>query len=652
MMGESNSARLKIRLLGEFQFLIDEKRVRGLNADRPQSLLAYLLLHRHAPQSRQHLSFLLWPDSAESQARTNLRNLLHTLRYMLPAADVYLLTDNTTVQWNPDASYDFDVDQFDEALKNANLADSNGAERHYLETAVMIYTGDLLPSNYDDWLILIREEMRQHYLDALGELVKLNEEMGDYRSAVRHGRRLWQQDALDETTAVQLMRLLTLNGDRTGVQRVYQTLNTTLQRELDVEPSPATREAYVKFLRTESAPAVTLDPIALPEWQPRPLPIPAMPFIGREKELADIAERLADPGCRLLTLVGLSGMGKTRLVLQTATGHRAVFKDGVAYTSLMPLLSEEFFLPALAEALKLKLSDSDSAWSQLSAFLSSKQLLLILENIDHLLPKNLQKEPNTIQQWLVDLLQTAPDLKIIVTAHQSLHLVEEWVYEIQGLPLPKATDECNLIDNSAVTLFVNSARRVDHQFVLTAEDLEPIIKICNLVDGMPMGIELAASWTRLLTCAEILGEITRNINFLRTEQRNLPERHRSVRAIFDHSWALLSPAEKQVLAGLSVFCGAFSRDAAEREAGSDLATLLGLVDKSLLQRVGTGQFRLHNLVRQYTALQPAEERMGDFEFTTPTSEFSVAFAKNRKHAAKRHQVRYQGDITADAYLKP
>jgi predicted ATPase len=182
----------------------------------------------------------------------------------------------------------------------------------------------------------------------------------------------------------------------------------------------------------------------------------------------------------------------------------------------------------------------------------------------------------------------------------------EWMYEIRGMAVPETAVADDLVDNGAIRLFIQSARRVDNQFVLAPEDPGHILHICHLVDGMPLGIELAASWVRLLSCKEIAEEMAHSMDFLRSELRNVPERHRSVRASFDLSWGLLSHAEKLVLARLSVYSGVFGRDAAELEAGATLEILAGLVNKSLLTRVGTGQFKLHNLVRQYAALHLEE----------------------------------------------
>jgi predicted ATPase/DNA-binding SARP family transcriptional activator/Tfp pilus assembly protein PilF len=586
---------LHIHLLGEFHLLADEKPVTGLSAERPQTLLAYLLLHGHAPQPRQHLAFLLWPDSSESQARTNLRNLLHTLRQVLPSSDHFLIVEPLTLQWQMDQPFTLDVIEFERAVHEAEKTDDVVEARRWLETAVSLYRGDLLPGNYDDWIIPRREELRQKFLGVLEKLVRLLEQAGDYRPAIHHAQRLLQQDVLNEGSYIQLMRLHALSNDRASVRRVYQTCVTTLEKELGVEPAPATQAAYEQLLRLdvalpEDVTAIPPQPAPAPVWRPRPLPVPATPFIGRESELAEIAELLADPDCRLLTIVGLGGMGKTRLALQTAVGHQPIFRDGVAYVPLAPLQIADLLVTVIGDALQFNFFASGDPSVQLFHFLNQKEMLLVLDNFEHLLES---------AEMVSALLSAAPHVKVLITSRQRLDLQGEWVYEIGGLPLPEIEDTVALADNSAITLFLQSARRADSRFMLTPGDEDDVVRICRLVGGMPLAIELAASWVRLLSCAEIAGEIERGLAFLAVSLRNIPERHRSIQTVFDHTWHLLTPSEQQTLAQLSVFRGGFTREAAEQVAGATLPLLSALVDKSLVRRSENGRYDLHELIRQY-----------------------------------------------------
>ncbi|MFN8442863.1 MAG: BTAD domain-containing putative transcriptional regulator [Caldilineaceae bacterium] len=618
---------LQIQLLGDFRLEVGGTLITALNADRPQSLLAYLLLHRQAPQPRPHIAFLMWPDSSEEQALNNLRNLLHKLRRVLPKADDFLAVDNLTVQWRPDAPFRLDVADFEAALAQARKATDCERAQQWLEQALASYGGDLLPGNYDDWLIALREELRQQKIEALHKLITLLEQQGEYRAALRFAQRLLQQDELDEAAYVLQMRLYALSGDRAGIRRVYQSCVDALARELDVEPSPATQAAYEQYLRAPSpitvaplargsTPIVTTDPVVpTPDanqnnlsvidsvtpslapssvvtpslFRPRPLPAPRTNFLGRSHELAELSSRLADPACRLLTIIGPGGMGKTRLALETARSHQSIFADGVAFVSLAPLESVEQIHSAIADALNVSYQRDVSPSEQLLHVLREKELLLMLDNFEHLLVG---------AELLSTILDDTTRVKLLVTSRERLNLQEEWLFELGGLSVT-AEPAVDGAESEAVSLFLQSARRVRQEFSPSPTDLKVIRQLCQLVGGLPLGIELAATWIRLLACREILDEVQRSLDFLSTSLRNLPERHRSLRAVFDHSWALLSDPEQRLFCRLSIFQGGFTRTAAEKVAGATLPLLAALVDKSLLQLSGTGRFTLHQLLHQY-----------------------------------------------------
>lgn len=313
-------------------------------------------------------------------------------------------------------------------------------------------------------------------------------------------------------------------------------------------------------------------------------------FIGREDDIPKISAMLSDPQCRLLTLLGPGGMGKTRLALQTAVGHKPVFAQGTVFVDLIPVQSESQIAAAVAARLSLPLSDLADHQAQLSVHLQDKEMLLVLDNMEHLLAG---------VSLLSDLLAAAPSLKMLVTSRQRLELPEEWTFDLHGFPLPDGAS--SLDENGGVALFVQAAQRVNHQFVLTTADETAVTRICQLVGGMPLGLQLAATWVRVLSCAEIVQEIERDLDFLATGQRHLPERQRSLRTVFDYSWQLLSPDEQHVCSRLALFRGGFSREAALAVADATLPVLLALVDKALVNRAGDGRFDMHDLVRQYAA---------------------------------------------------
>ncbi len=599
---------LHIRLLGDFHLVYGETVVTRLNADRLQSLLTYLLLHRRAPQPRQQLAFLIWPDSTEAQARANLRNLLHQLRRALPDADEFIEIESLTLQWRPGAPFVLDVADFQEALAEAKRAEQAGeqaAARQALERAVALYQGDLMPGCYDDWIIPIREELRQSLQAALERLLHLLEAMQEYREAIRYAQRLVQFDPLYEAGYVQWMRLHALGGDRAAVRRVYDSCVNVLKRELGVGPSQTTREAFERLLRPEPLTAAPPEPQVTPaparQVSPtavtgaRPLPPQRTPFLGREEELEEIAVLLADPACRLLSVVGPGGIGKTRLALRVA---EMPAQDGgeAAFVPLASVSSAELLVPAIGEALGFAFHGGTDPQTQLLNFLRERRTLLVLDNFEHLLEG---------VGLLSEMLNHAPGVKLLVTSRVRLNLHEEWVFGLEGLPVPAQGE--GLEENSAVALFVQSAARVASGFALAREERVAVARICRMVEGMPLGIEVAAAWARVLSPTEIAGEIERSLDFLVNSQRNVPERHRSLRALFEHSWKLLSPAEQQVLQRLSVFRGGFRRDAAEQVAGASLPVLSALVDQSLLRRAEGGRYDLHELLRQFAASKLRED---------------------------------------------
>ena len=302
------TSRLHIQLLGDFLIENGDAPIEGVDTARLQSLLAYLLLHRDAPQSRQHLAFLFWPDSTETQARTNLRKQIFYLRRALPDVDGHLYADGKTVRWQADSPMALDVAQFEAHLAEAGEAEARGdqkAEQEALAQAASLYKGDLLPGSYDDWVLDERERLSQRLTAALERLILLCEEERDYRAAIDFAQQLLHHDPLHEATHRRIMRLHALNGDRARALRAYHTCVTALERELGVEPSARTQAAYQRLLETEARPE-----------HPKRRRVSASPLIGRDGEWSQLqaAWRAASRGRpQMVLLAGETGIGKTRM---------------------------------------------------------------------------------------------------------------------------------------------------------------------------------------------------------------------------------------------------------------------------------------------------------------------------------------------------
>lgn len=343
----------------------------------------------------------------------------------------------------------------------------------------------------------------------------------------------------------------------------------------------------------------------LPDIFERPkhnLPAQTTAFVGREAELTELAKLLDDPKIRLVTIVAQGGMGKTRLALKITNRYvedglrpsptQNLFKAGVYFVELAPLSDPNNIVSAIADATGYQFQqDGREAKQQILDFLANKMMLLLIDNFEHLLAG---------ASLVTEILNAAPNVQILATSRQRLNQSGETIFNLAGMNFPKWETPEDALEYAAVKLFMQSAKRVQPQFELTAESMDAVARICILVQGMPLGILLAASWLSMLSAKEITAEIAQSIGFLESDMNDLPERHRSIRAVFDYSWNLMNQDERDVFMKLSVFKGGFTREAAQAIAGANLRTLMNLMNKSLIRRdVDSGRYMIHTLLRQY-----------------------------------------------------
>ncbi|HSM55035.1 MAG TPA: tetratricopeptide repeat protein [Candidatus Sulfomarinibacteraceae bacterium] len=602
---------LHLSLLGPPQIELNGKPLR-LPSRKAQALLFYLAVTGRA-HPRERLAGLLWGGLPQEKAQRNLRVALSKLRRDL---DAYLLADRQSLAFNFDCPHRLDVAQFQAACQEQQ------------RRAAALYRGDFLEGfqvrnapEFEEWVWLTRERLQQDLLQTLRALAAEAAEHADYATAIGDLRRILHIDPWREEAHRELMRLLALNGQRGQALAQFEQCRRILEEEFNVEPGPRTLALH-KQIQSGTVPGSGVLPGPEAPAPPHNLPAPTTSFVGREKALEQIAQLLVDPACRLLTLFGPGGVGKTRLALQAARAALPHFAGGVFLVRLDAVSGPVQLLTAVADALGLPASGRRDRQQQLLDYLRARQLLLVLDNFEHL------REEAT---RLVDILQQAPQVKLLVTSRATLNLYEEVLFEVPGLalPPPEETDPETLSQYSAVALFLQRARQTSLSFTLD-DHAAHVARICRLLHGLPLGIELAAAWVRALPCADIAARIADNLHALETRLHNVPQRQRSLRAVFDHSWQLLTPAERRHLRRLAVFRGGFTARAAAAITGAGRRALAALRDKALLRlethrREAHSRYELHPLVLQF-----ARERLA----AAPQEQAATRAAHSRFYATQ------------------
>jgi predicted ATPase/DNA-binding SARP family transcriptional activator len=573
---------LVVKLLGEFNVQLAGQPI-DIPSRPAQTLLAYLVLHPHTACRREMLAGLIWPDANESNARSNLRHALWRIRKALgeQLGPEVFPSDDLTVAFSPPTDCWIDAHLVNGKTNTATAL-------AVLKEAASAYQGELLPGFYDDWITLERERVQLAFEHKMDMLIARLVQSQSWTDTVEWAEHWIKFGTAPEPAFRTLMTAHAKLGLKAKVKEDYTRCIEALEREFGVEPSEETQALYQQLRSTR--------PLGTPALArpapPHNLPTQATPLVGREAELAEITDRLVnDPGCRLLTLVGPGGVGKTRLALQVATQALDHFADGAFFVSFEPIATPAAMAAAILQKLSPVIHEQKDPHAQLLDYVRDKQLLLVLDNLEHLLEG---------AALIGEVLSTATDVKIIVTSRERLHLQWEWLYEVQGLDYPHDEAAIDIEHFSAVQLFLQTARRMRARFSL-ADEQPHVLRICQLVEGLPLGLELAASWIRVMACREIAQQIERNLDVLSDQLQDVPDRHRSARAVFEYSWSLLALEEQMVFMKLAVFPGGFRREAAEKVAGAPLSLLFTLVDKSLLRASAIGRYDMHSLLHQFVS---------------------------------------------------
>lgn len=600
---------LSLKFLGSLDIALNQVPVAGLRSAKVEALLAYLAVEQERPLRRDALVALLWPDEPLDTARTNLRQSITRLQKGIDnqnANPPFLLISRETVQFNVQSQHTLDATRFQKLL-TACPTHGDKPERQCavcvenLQTAVSLYNGDFLAHFFvhdspvfEQWVLPIRERLHQLALQALQWLASYHEDRGEYDQALVYARHQTRLEPWREEPYQQQMRLLARQGNRSAALALYETCRTVLENELGVAPTAETNRLYH---RIQTAPAH------------RPHNLPNLPnsFLGREEETAQLLSHLTQPQRRLITLLGAGGMGKTSLALHAgkriAYEYVGPFANGVYYVPLAGINDAAQMVLAIAHAVGVVLRGSKDPLQQVINHLQQQELLLILDNFEQLGAAG--------SEVVAVLLGGTTAVKLLTTSRERLNLRGEWVLAVGGLPYPVSnmSDSDWLqkrMDSSryqAMGLFIDRARQNQPEQPIgqSWEDELAIVRICQLCEGLPLALELAATWSGMLSCGQIAAELSKGLKLLQTNYYDVEPRHRSLQVVFEHSWELLSAEEQRVLAQLSVFQGGFSREAGTAVTNASLMGLRQLVDKSLLRQADANRFELHGLLRQFAA---------------------------------------------------
>jgi len=499
---------LHFTFLGGFEVSLDGAPVTGFISNKARALLCYLAVDGRE-QPRENLAALLWGDMPHVKALISLRQALANLRRLLGE---HIIVTRHTAAFDRHSAYRLDVAEFAAAVTGFHQRVDPQAGRQ----ADALYRGDFLQGfhvrdapAFEEWMMTQREWLHSLGAELFADLAAYYDRQGEYALALWHLDRLLALEPWREEAHRQRMLLLIRLDRRSAALKQYATCRRILAAEFGVAPSAETTALYDRILRARRVPLS----------EACTLPAPFTPFVGREPELARLRALLADPYARLITLTGPPGVGKSRLALEAAQRARATFLDGVCYVSPAALSSVAQLPVALAETLAL--DTTDDPLSAVLHHLRDREMLLLLDGFERLLPAPVIDEENagaTAEEgWgggLLDMLAAAPQIKALIASRQPLGLREAFRFPVDGLacppPTPASVSAADLEAYDAASLFLQQARRVLPDFTPTPEDAAAIARICRLVEGNPLALERAAAWVEWMSCARIAELIVRD----------------------------------------------------------------------------------------------------------------------------------------------
>jgi predicted ATPase/DNA-binding SARP family transcriptional activator len=609
------SSHLALHLLGPPRLELDNAPI-VIDRRKVLALLAYLAVNREH-YTREYLSALFWPDYDQDKAFTNLRHTLWETQQMI--GEGWIIADRDTIGLNRDVDIWLDVTHFESLVNKSQVhAERDTTFRISLLTdAAKLYRDHFLTGfslkdapSFNEWAFAKSEELRRGLASTLIMLSEDHCSLEQAETAISYAERLVSLDPLNEASHRQLMQVFIQAGQHNAALKQYQACEKILRKELGVDPQPETRLLYKQIRKGEITPTqlIKQKETGAPQHN---LPFQISTFIGREKELDDIANLIANN--RLVSLTGTGGIGKTRLSLKVGEQLMKNYADGVWFVELASLNDPALLPQTVAKLFHIAEQAEESLTEKLIRALRSRTILLVLDNCEHLL--------DACAQLADRLLKSCPNLKILTTSREPLGITGEAQYHVPPLGLPDLQHILErLLDYESVQLFEERARLVQENFSLTMENASSISQICHRLDGIPLAIELAAARVSMYSTEQIAGRLHESFNLLTGGSRTALPRQQTLRASIDWSWDLLSQPEQILLQRLSVFAGGWTLDAAESVCGGNgiepqhaLDIMTDLAAKSLMvvnQNPECGmRYHLLETIRQYAheKLREADE---------------------------------------------
>jgi DNA-binding SARP family transcriptional activator len=576
---------IKITTLGNLSVANNAEIMEGFISTKAILLLVYLAMHP-GDHARKKLAAMLWSETTNQQALKNLRTVLSSVRQAIPEV---LVVSRDALAINPVLRVDVDAALFESGCR-AMLSSSVSANQiATIQNLIELYQGAFLAdvrirdaAELTEWINTKQRQLHDQYLNLLHYLVDLTIKQADYEVGLAYARQLVGIDPLWENAQRQLMCLLVYTNRTHEALIQYESLVNLLDEELATEPEAETSTLYQQIKSQQLKP--------IQHSRRSTIVLPDTPFVETMDDLAMAQRMLNTPQCRLLTLYGISGVGKTALATQIAFHRQHLYTHGAHLISLKEIQSVRDLPYVIAATLGLEYSsqmEQGALEDMVVEALSDHHMLLVLDNYEHLLPET---------AFIETFLKQAPRLQLIITSQTPLNLFREWLIPLSGLPIPPP-DAVSPQDYASVRLFDLIARRINPRFNLN-EHLAGIIKICELVDGLPLAIIIAAGWTQIAPVNKIVDSIVEGQEFNLPFQQDLPPRHRSLEMMLEYTWSTPSDDEQYALTSLSIFNASFDMDETQAICGIEISLLTNMIQRSLVQRYDD-RYRMHNLIWRY-----------------------------------------------------